>query len=449
VVSRFDALRRSEFARLDATDSVYLDHTGSALYPASLVSRHAAALLGGVFGNPHSENPTALASTERVELARAAVLRFFDADAAEYCVCFTANATAAIKLVGESFPFMAGSRFVLPADNHNSVNGIREFAARRGARVDYLPLDDELRLLNPARALAPAGMAPSLFAFPAQSNFSGVKHPLELVSHARSRGYAVLLDAAAFAPTQALSLRAVGPDFVTVSFYKMFGYPTGVGALIARRETLARLARPWFAGGTVEFVATGLRPRHVLRSGDVAFEDGTQNFLAVAAVPAGLALLDDIGMDAIAAHVARLTDRLIRQLSCLRHPARGPRIRLYGPTSMEDRGATIAFNVLDPHGHVIPHEHVVHAAAAQHISLRGGCFCNPGAAEAALGFAPQRVQQCLDAMGNDFSLAALAACMDGAPMGAVRASLGIASNDDDVDRLIQFLERMRCGDATS
>jgi len=442
--ARFETLRRIEFARLDATGSVYLDHTGSALYPASLVRRHAATLVDGVFGNPHSENPSARSSTERVDLARAAVLRFFDADPAEYGVCFTTNATAAIKLVGESFPFTTGSRFVLPADNHNSVNGIREFARRRGARVDYLPLDSELRLLNPERALPAAGSSPSLFALPAQSNFSGVKHPLELVSRARTHGYAVLLDAAAYAPTQALSLRAVRPDFVTVSFYKMFGYPTGVGALIARRQTLARMQRPWFAGGTIEFVSTMLQQTHVLRTGDDAFEDGTQNFLDIAAVPAGLALLGDIGMEAIAAHVARLTDRLLGRLRQLRHCGGSPLVELYGPASMNGRGATLAFNVLDRHGRVIAHERVVRAAAAQNISLRGGCFCNPGAAEAAFGYTPERVRHCVDGMRNGFTQAAFAACMAGSPAGAVRASLGLASNDADVDRFLRFLAGCPC-----
>jgi hypothetical protein len=61
----------------------------------------------------------------------------------------------------------------------------------------------------------------------------------------------VLLDAAAFVPTNRLDLAAVHPDFVALSFYKMFGYPTGVGALIARRDGARKLHRPWFAGGTI------------------------------------------------------------------------------------------------------------------------------------------------------------------------------------------------------
>ena len=92
-----------------------------------------------VFGNPHSVNPTSAASTELVERARAAVLEFFNASPDEYVAIFTPNATGALRLVGEAYPFHAGDRFLLTFDNHNSVNGIREFARARGAETTYVP----------------------------------------------------------------------------------------------------------------------------------------------------------------------------------------------------------------------------------------------------------------------------------------------------------------------
>src|SRR5207244_1861400 len=100
-------------------------------------------------------------------------------------LCFTAITTAAIKLVAESYPFSPHSAFVLSADNHNSVNGVREYARRATAAVRLLPLDAELRLDHP---LAHLGSGPGLLAFPAQSNFSGVLHPLSLVEEAHARG---------------------------------------------------------------------------------------------------------------------------------------------------------------------------------------------------------------------------------------------------------------------
>jgi selenocysteine lyase/cysteine desulfurase len=435
---QFEEVREREFGRLDRSGEVYVDYTGSALYPASLVRAHAQALQRAVLGNPHSENPTSNASTQAIERACADVLDFFAADPLEYTVCFTANATAAIKLVAESFRFAPASRLVLSTDNHNSVNGIREYAAKRGAIVEYIPLNAELRLQNPLSALPTVPSGSSLFAFPAQSNFSGVRHPLELVAQARERGYTVLLDAAAFVPTRRLSLRDVRPDFVPVSFYKMFGYPTGVGALLARRDALAALERPWFAGGTVDFVSTRAR-MHVLRPGAGAFEDGTPNFLAIPAVSDGLAFVADIGVDAISAHVDRLTQRLLQCLRRPRHTTGAPTIRVYGPTTMQERGGTVAFNLLSRAGDVIDYEHVIQAAGARRISLRGGCFCNHGVVETVFGYPAWQTRRCLEGMRDGFTLERLASCMDGAPVGAVRASFGMANNDADVDRLVDFL----------
>lgn len=440
----FAALRAREFARLDARGETYLDYTGSALYPDSLVRAHAEALRGAVLGNPHSDSPASRASTRMLEDARSAVLHFFDADPAEHEVVFTANASGAMRLVGEAFPFTHGSRFVLSADNHNSVNGIREFAARRCAEVRYLPLDADLRLRGVDEALADADPRHRhLFAFPAQSNFSGVRHPLGLVREARGRGCHVLLDAAAFAPTSRLSLREVPADFVALSFYKMFGYPTGIGALIARREALRMLERPWFAGGTVDFVSTQTGT-HLLRPGAESFEDGTPSFLAAPAVTAGLALLEEVGMDRLGLHVASVTRILLHALWERRHPCGAPLVAVYGPTGMRDRGGTVALNLLRPDGSVVDYRVVEARARAAGISIRGGCFCNPGAAEHAFGFTPEDAARCFGAAAAEgFDLDRLRTCMRGRPVGALRVSLGMASVEADVERFVELLADFR------
>src|SRR5262245_13074726 len=142
----FSQLRQSEFSRLDASGQVYLDYTGAGLYAESQIRAHTDLLLKDTFGNPHSSNPTSLTSTHFVEETRKRVLNFFDADPDEYEVVFTLNASGALKLVGESYPFQAGSRYVLLADDHNSVNGIREYATAKRATVKYIPLNDQLRV---------------------------------------------------------------------------------------------------------------------------------------------------------------------------------------------------------------------------------------------------------------------------------------------------------------
>ena len=454
-------LRRQEFARLDAQGIAYLDYGGAALYADSQIAAHGARLRSLVLGNPHSENGSSLASTAIVNRVRRCVLRFFDA-ADDYVVCFTANATAAIKLVAEAYPFGPEAGLVLTADNHNSVNGIREYARRAGARVDYVPLTSDLRLDDPAPILAasedPAyddghradaggavgrvfrpgtSHAAPLVAFPAQSNFSGVHHPLCLIDTAHELGYRVLLDAAAFAPAHPLSLRAHPADFIAISFYKMFGYPTGVGALIARRDALTMLRRPWFAGGTVDYASVQLE-RHQLRALHEGFEDGTPNFLDLAAIEDGLSFIERVGIGRIAAHTGDLAHRLIEGLLTLRHATGESLARVYGLA--RERGATVAFNVLDRDGHPVPFGLVEHRANGSGVHLRGGCFCNPGAAEAAFGFDAAQMTRCLDALGRDFSIARLHRCVGpGAAVGAVRASIGLANDRRDIERCLEVV----------
>ena len=137
--SALDDLRAAEYGRLDAQGIVYLDYTGGGLHADSQVRDHAALLGQQVFGNPHSASPSSTAMTNAVEKARAAVLDYFNGSG-EYTAVFTLNASGALKLVGEAYPFAPGGRLLLTVDNHNSVNGIREFARSKGAAIDYAPL---------------------------------------------------------------------------------------------------------------------------------------------------------------------------------------------------------------------------------------------------------------------------------------------------------------------
>ena len=436
--SFFADLREREFARLDAGGLAYLDYAGSSLYAESQVAAHRALLQRSVFGNPHSEHTSSQASTRAIDAARRLVLRALDAGD-DYVVCFTANATAAIKLVAEAYPFDRRRPFVLTADNHNSVNGISEFARRAGAAVEYLPLRDDLRLDHPEARLSAGAGDGGLFAFPAQSNFSGVHHPLSLIRSAQSLGYHVLLDAAAYVPAHQLSLRAHPADFVAVSFYKMFGYPTGVGALVARRDALESLRRPWFAGGTIDYVSVQL-PRHQLRPLQDGFEDGTANFLDIAALEQGFAFRDAVGVSRLTAHAMELTGELLAGLRDLRHRNGRPAARNYGPANLDRRGATAAFNVLDRDGRPVPFGLVEQRANAAGVLLRGGCFCNPGAAETAFRFDAARVGACLTSLGADFSIPALRRCLGpDLAVGAVRASPGVATNRADIRRALDVV----------
>jgi molybdenum cofactor sulfurtransferase len=134
-----------------------------------------------------------------------------------------------------------------------------------------------------------------------------------------------------------------------VSFYKMFGYPTGLGALIARSRTLERLQRPWFSGGTV--VAANVQGDLAMpHAGHAGFEDGTVDYLGIPAVEIGLRHIERIGIDTIAQRVASLGSWLLDAMQRLEHSDGSPAVRVYGPATWDRRGSTIAFNFLHPTG---------------------------------------------------------------------------------------------------
>ena len=437
-----DDLRASEYARLDIGGHIYLDYTGGGLYAESQLRRHSKMLSEHVFGNPHSTNPASQAATLLVEHAREYVLKFFNADPEEYLAVFTSNASGALKLVGESYPFPKG-RYLLTFDNHNSVNGIREFAHARGAEVTYIPIAlpdmrvDESQL---ERELAqPAKLRNNLFAYPAQSNFSSVKHPLEWIEMAHGYGWDVLLDAAAFVPTSRLDLSAVKPDFVSISFYKMFGYPTGVGALIARKQALAKLHRPWFAGGTIT-VASVQGDKYYMADGASAFEDGTLDYLNLPAIEIGLKHLEAIGYEVIQERVGSLTGWLLDNLTSLKHGNGVPLVRVYGPTNLEQRGGAVTVNFYDENNRPLDHRFIEQKANEANISLRTGCFCNPGAGEVALEISRVELDVCFTQPGHEdrFTVDDFRSCIDGKSSGAVRISVGMVTNFNDVQGFLAF-----------
>jgi molybdenum cofactor sulfurtransferase len=433
-----DELRSTEYGRLDAQGHIYLDYTGGGLHADSQLREHMAMLQDNVFGNPHSINPTSLPMTHLVEQTRRFILEYFNASPEEYVAIFTPNASGALRLVSEAYPFGPDGCFLRTWDNHNSVNGIREQARQKGAQLAYVPVyapelrADEDELITRLEE-APSG-GNNLFAYPAQSNFSGVQHPLEWIEDAQQRGWDVLVDCAAFVPTNRLDLSEYKPDFVPISFYKMFGYPTGLGCLLARKTALKKLQRPWFAGGTILAVSVQGDWHYMLDNWE-AFEDGTVNYLGIPAIEIGLRHLVEVGIDAIHERVLCLTGWLLDQMRSLRHANGSPLFVIYGPQDTWMRGGTIACNFLDPRGRIVSERVVEKRAAASQISLRTGCFCNPGAGEAAFQTPMSLLEDAAPGRNSgeirfDKLLVALGR--------AVRISTGLASNFADVYKFTQY-----------
>ena len=303
-------------------------------------------------------------------------------------------------------------------------------------RLDRSRLDDVLNSVDANQD--------NLLAFPAQSNYSGVKHPQDLIEQAQSNGLDVLLDAAAYVPTNRLDLGVVKPEFVTISFYKMFGYPTGIGALLIRRSVLEKMKRPWFAGGTVNFASVQGKG-HYLAPNEAAFEDGTVNYLNIPAIKTGLEHLEKAGIGTIEKRVQCLTGWLLENLLSLQHSNGKPMVRIYGPADTQMRGGTVALNFYGPDEGLLDYRRIEELANDEGISLRTGCFCNPGAGEIAEGLTAEDMMAGLKD-GPDMSLPHFLQIIQhrgNKSAGAIRISVGLATNFADVYRFLNFAAGFR------
>ncbi|XP_037082509.1 molybdenum cofactor sulfurase-like [Pollicipes pollicipes] len=441
----------------------YLDHAGATLYSRSQLATVHAALGRHLYGNPHTRSLASRHSTDAVDQARFRLLQHFNTSGDDYAVVFTSGATAALALLADAFQFggdaAAPGSFVYLQESHTSVLGVRGRLAGRPVTVSALA---------PAAAAAAFSAAAAdqqsddtrrgLFAFPALCNFSGRKYPLEWVTQARrgaldgltagrrlrGRGHVAgcrwycLLDAAGHVGTNDLDLSRAQPDFVCLSFYKMFGYPTGLGALLVHRRAQHTLQKAYFGGGTVQVSLAG-EDFHVARSElHERLEDGTLPFLAIAAVTHGLDTVRRLAgpMKAVSAHVFGLAQYTYRHLSALRHSNGSPVVRIYSDTEYDDietQGGIISFNLLRPDGAFFGSTEVEKFAGVYDIDLRTGCFCNPGACQRFLGLSTETVKEHFQAghvCGDETDL------IDGRPTGAVRASFGYMSRRADADRLL-------------
>ena len=270
-----------------------MDHAGTTLYCRSQLDAYHKELSTTLYGNPHSHNESSELTTSAIEQSRDLVLSHFNTSQDTYSVVFTAGCTASLKLLAETFPWSAGtclattkgkfmytgdltgdsieapvergqSLFCYLEDDHTSVVGIREIAVERGADVMCFREQDIIQCNGPCTVKSDP-ILHHLFAFPAQSNFSGKKYPLQWVKDIPSGEVVInnlhwplisgdiliLLDAASLVSTSPLDLALFPAHFVTISFYKMFGFPTGLGALLVRNDCGHLLRKSYFGGGTV------------------------------------------------------------------------------------------------------------------------------------------------------------------------------------------------------
>ncbi|XP_077244486.1 molybdenum cofactor sulfurase (LOS5) (ABA3) isoform X3 [Tasmannia lanceolata] len=466
-----DEIRASEFKRLDGL--VYLDHAGATLYSESQMESVIKDLTRSVYGNPHSQSDSGSATSDIIAAARQQVLEYCKASPKNYKCIFTSGATAALKMVGEAFPWSRESCYMYTMENHNSVLGIREYALNQGATALAIDIEDvkhqdtssvkvsqypiQRRVEARFSGEDPNGSIYNLFGFPSECNFSGVKFDLNLVNIIKKdigsvlkgspycRGcWMVLIDAAKGCATQPPDLSRFPADFVVISFYKIFGYPTGLGALIVRTEAAKLLKKTYFSGGTVAASIADID--FVRRRGGVeeSFEDGTQSFLSIASIHHGFKIINTLTTSVISRHTMSLANFSRRMLFGLRHENGAGVCVLYGRDNAKvsschmDMGPTVAFNLKRPDGSWYGYREVEKLASLSGIQLRTGCFCNPGACSKYLGLSHSDLLSNIEVghvCWDDHDI------INGKPTGAVRISFGYMSTFEDAKKFISFVVR--------
>jgi molybdenum cofactor sulfurtransferase len=435
--------------------SIYLDHAGTTLYSKSLMEQFSQNMTQNLYGNPHSASASSQLSTARIEDVRLRALEFFNADPADFELVFVANATAGIKLVTEALRSLPGGfRYAYHEASHTSLVGVREEAHQSICLGD----SDVAAWIDGKSPFGDAAPEENtvLFAYPGQSNMDGRRYPLSWANvirdgcqHRPCDKVYTLLDAAALAATSPLDLSdgEVAPDFVVVSFNKIFGFPD-LGALLVRREAWSAFDhRKYFGGGTVATVVCKREQWHAPKSESLhdRLEDGTLPVHSIIALDAALETQQRLfgSMQQVSQHTAYLARQLYSGLSSLKHANGGTVCVLYSqdPARQSPKGLspgpTIPFNVRNHEGAWISLAEFEKLASLKNIHVRTGGVCNPGGIAAALGLKPWEIR---DNFSAGYRCGTTNDIIAGKPTGVIRASLGAMSTMADVDSFVTFVQ---------
>ncbi|RPJ45703.1 MAG: aminotransferase class V-fold PLP-dependent enzyme, partial [Candidatus Latescibacterota bacterium] len=229
-----------------------------------------------------------------------------------------------------------GDEIVLSEMEHSSNLIPWQFLAReKGATIRWLGIgpDERLHASGLARLLTPRTKLVSLVHV---SNSIGVINPVEeLAEAAHARGVPILVDGAQSAPHIPVDVSAIDCDFFVFSGHKALG-PTGVGVLYAKKRILDSM-RPFFGGGGTVLEAD--RGGSTFNEAPWKLEAGTPSVADVLGLEAAIEFLEEIGMEEVRSHEARLTEAALGAL------ARIPGLVLYGPETPERRTGVISFNL--------------------------------------------------------------------------------------------------------
>jgi cysteine desulfurase/selenocysteine lyase len=326
----------------------YLDSGATSQRPLQVLDAEREFLVtsnGGVHRGAHQLMEEA---TDAYEQGRADIAAFVGAstDPADELV-FTKNATESLNLVSYVLGDKRFERAVGPGDviviteleHHANLIPWQELALRTGATLRWYGVTDDGRIDLDSLEL---DERVKIVAFSHHSNVTGAEAPVaELVSRANAVGALTVLDACQSVPHRPVDFHALDVDFAAFSGHKMLG-PNGIGVLYARRELLAAMP-PFLTGGSM--IETVTMEATTYAAPPQRFEAGTPMTSQVVGLAAAARYLGAIGMDAVEAHERELVAAALDGLSGI------DGVRIVGPTSMENRGAPVAFVVDGVHAH--------------------------------------------------------------------------------------------------
>lgn len=329
----------------DGKPLVYLDSGATSQRPVQVLDAEREFLAtrnAAVHRGAHALSEEA---TDSYEDARAVIAAFVGVDIDE--VVFTKNATESLNLVAyafadERFPHRLGPGdeiVVTELEHHANLVPWQELARRTGATLRWYGVTDDGRIDLDSLTLTDAV---KVVAFTHQSNVTGAVAPVEeIVRRAKEVGAVVVLDACQSVPHMAVDFRALGVDFAAFSGHKMFG-PSGVGVLYGRRDLLADVP-PFITGGSM--IETVTMEATTFAAPPQRFEAGSPMVSQAVGLGAAVRYLQDIGMDAVAAHEHELTAAALAELGGI------DGVRIIGPTTAEQRGGAVSFVVDGIHAH--------------------------------------------------------------------------------------------------